>query len=561
MRRTYDSMDRPLGLVVTSGSETVVSLTYVYGADGRVEREVDDVTGVTTAYVYDDSGRPVKETRSGSDARVIAYTYDEVGNRVRTVDSVDGATTFVYDDADRLLSRTSPSGTTTFTYDAAGRMLSADGPDGTTLYGWTDDGRLGIVSQTPPTGPTTVTAYSYDADGLLVATVVDGVETRYLYDRSQSLPVLLESSRPDGTVIGRATVGPKLIAWTEGTAPRFIHGDVRGSVRALTDAAGTVSGTRTYSMDGEITDETGITTPFGYTGEPHENGRVYLRQRWMMPSTTRMMSPDPFAGIQAQPDSFNPYAYAYGDPVNLADPSGLNPSVSEQLMVNFMIASMILAVFTGTIGKMVAGSSVKWSGTTYDLGREFGAFNVGFGLNLLTAENEGHRTDGRFLIFKIGMSYDPTKDYQANPNLLRGKDGGWNYTQPSAIAFALISVGLEALRFGLIDFSTGKTDVVAPSSLGRPYGVNPQVLSGPYANAGASLNLGSMLGGVLKSLGYPSNQFGVNFFIQGFGLGGSFNELLDTGFSTAGASFSAGFAGGFSFGITPPSKKSMPIAK
>ncbi len=77
---------------------------------------------------------------------------------------------------------------------------------------------------------------------------------------------------------------------------------------------------------------------------------------------------------------------------------------------------------------------------------------------------------------------------------------------------------------------------------------------------GGSINLGSLLGGVLKSLGYSSNQFGVNFFIQGFGLGGSFNELLDTGFSTSGAGVSAGFAGGFAFGITPPSKKYMPAS-
>jgi hypothetical protein len=278
------------------------------------------------------------------------------------------------------------------------------------------------------------------------------------------------------------------------------------------------------------------------------------------------MSPDPFPGIQAQPDSFNPYAYAYGDPVNLADPSGLNPSLAQQLVVNFMIASMIAAVFTGAIGKMVAGKTVEWSGDTYDLGLEFGALDVGFGLHLLTAENEGRRTDGRFLIFKAGVSVDPTEDYQANPNLLRGKDGGWNYTQPSAIAFALLSVGLEALRFGPLDFAMGNTDVVTPSALGRPYGVNPQAASGPYASMGASINLGSLLGGVLKSLGYSSNQFGVNFFIQGFGLGGSFGgfsdakKFLDTGFSTAGASVSAGISGGFAFGITPPSKKYMPIS-
>ena len=556
-RRTYDSMNRPTALKVTSGSTTVMSLTYSYGADGRIQRQVDEVTGLRTDYAYDDSGRPVQETRSGPEQRVIIYEYDEAGNRVRTLDSVGGETTFTYDDHHRLLSQIDQSGTTSFNYDASGRVLAVNGPDGSTLYGWTDDGRLGIVSQEPVAGPPTVTNYTYDADGLMVAAAVDGVETRYLYDRSQALPVLLESSQADGTVIGRATLGPELISWTEGSAPRFVHGDVRGSVRSLTDAAGAVAGTRTYSMDGEITSETGVATPFGYAGEPHESGRVYLRQRWMMPSTTRFLSPDPFAGIQAQPDSFNPYAYAYGDPINLEDPSGLNPSLAQQLVVNFMVASMIAAVFTGTIGKLVGGSSVTWTGDTYDLGFEFGALDVGFALHLLTAENEGHRTEGRFLIFKAGVSVDPTEDYQANPNLLRGQDGGWNYTSPSAVAFALLSVGLEALRFGPIDFAKGDTDVVAPGALGRPYGVNPQAVSGPYASAGASINLGSLVGGVLRSLGYENNEFGVNFFVQGFGLGGSFINLVDTGFSTDGAGVSAGIDGGFAFGITPPAKRYM----
>ena len=137
---------------------------------------------------------------------------------------------------------------------------------------------------------------------------------------------------------------------------------------------------------------------------------------------------------------------------------------------------------------------------------------------------------------------------------------GWSRV-PGRAAWTARSPIAEALRrcgLGLLDFAKGDTDVAAPSVLGRPYGVNPQAVSGAY-QTGGSINLGTMLGGVLKSLGYLSNQFGVSFFIQGFGLGGSLNELLDAGFSTAGAGVSVGLAGGFAFGITPPLKKYMPI--
>jgi RHS repeat-associated protein len=57
-------------------------------------------------------------------------------------------------------------------------------------------------------------------------------------------------------------------------------------------------------------------------------GTDYADQRYYAPGSGRFMSPDPL-GLNAaklqNPGSWNRYAYAYGDPINLVDPTGRTP--------------------------------------------------------------------------------------------------------------------------------------------------------------------------------------------------------------------------------------------
>lgn len=64
--------------------------------------------------------------------------------------------------------------------------------------------------------------------------------------------------------------------------------------------------------------------PFGYTGQQQdaESGLIYLRARYMDPTTGRFMSRDTFAGYASRPQSQNRYGYGEGNPVNRTDPSG-----------------------------------------------------------------------------------------------------------------------------------------------------------------------------------------------------------------------------------------------
>ncbi|MBK8139223.1 MAG: RHS repeat-associated core domain-containing protein [Chloroflexi bacterium] len=74
-----------------------------------------------------------------------------------------------------------------------------------------------------------------------------------------------------------------------------------------------------------------------FTGEPIDsNGLVYLRSRYYDPDSGSFLSLDPSEGDITIPMSLNGYAYAYGNPLNSTDPSGmvvcsdLKPTVAQR---------------------------------------------------------------------------------------------------------------------------------------------------------------------------------------------------------------------------------------
>ena len=63
----------------------------------------------------------------------------------------------------------------------------------------------------------------------------------------------------------------------------------------------------------------------GFTGqdEMEETGIYLLGVRAYDPETGRFLQPDPLVARPTDPQSFNRYAYAAGNPLALLDPSGL----------------------------------------------------------------------------------------------------------------------------------------------------------------------------------------------------------------------------------------------
>ncbi len=105
----------------------------------------------------------------------------------------------------------------------------------------------------------------------------------------------------------------------------FYGYDGAGSVRKLTNSAGTVTDEYEYDAYGNSFTKQG-TTPnnYLYRGEQFDPdlGLYYLRARYYNPGTGRFMSRDPYDGNKILPISQHKYLYAAGDAVNRIDPRG-----------------------------------------------------------------------------------------------------------------------------------------------------------------------------------------------------------------------------------------------
>jgi RHS repeat-associated protein len=102
----------------------------------------------------------------------------------------------------------------------------------------------------------------------------------------------------------------------------YLHADLVGSVRLLTDAEGDDVGAAVFDPYGRVASRTGIASAFGYSGNwtDPDTGFVYLRARDYDPKTGQFIQVDP-----AVDNTRQPYAYAGNNPLQLTDPTGFVP--------------------------------------------------------------------------------------------------------------------------------------------------------------------------------------------------------------------------------------------
>ena len=214
--------------------------------------------------------------------------------------------------------------------------------------------------------------FRYDASGRLVRKDLNGSRQAYFLWQGDNLLAELDSTATGKVAEYSYYPGlDNLHAVIVGTTPYFAHADGMGNVIALTDSA-TQNVQRSYTYDawGQLVGGTDG-KPFTNADRARFKGALwfgpqadvyYMRARWYEPKAGRFLSEDP-AGLAG---GVNSYAYAFDDPVNWSDPTGLCPVSLYNWNTGQYIGPGIDAdpgtVMEGTDGNLyVCGKDGAWS--------------------------------------------------------------------------------------------------------------------------------------------------------------------------------------------------------
>jgi RHS repeat-associated protein len=331
---TYDPLNRITGLTAQASPDS--GYLYQGGPTGNLIQGTE-LNGRSVTWNFDGIYRLTGESVSNDPANKngsVSYNLDPVGNRSSETSSLAGLDpgSFTYNADDELAVET---------YDNNGNTTGSGGK------AFAYDSQNHLISMT--NGSTTAT-FVYDGDGNRVAKTVGGVTTRYLVDdlNPTGYPQVVEEL-VGGAVTRQYTYGLERISenqlisnvWTQS----FYGYDGGGTVRQLTNSAGTVTDTYEYDAYGNHWTVEGSTpNNMLYQGEEWDPdlGLVHLRARYMNPLTGRFVSMDPKDGILTDPKTLHKYLYANGDPVDLKDPTGRAAAIGYALPIRLIQIPAIL---------------------------------------------------------------------------------------------------------------------------------------------------------------------------------------------------------------------------
>ena len=316
--------------LVSSITQPGCNCGYGYDDNGNIASAT--LNGKWTGYTYDELGQLIQvndhsDTRSGENGTTWKYTYDLGGNilkkeRFAYADTTNPleTVTYTYGDANWRDKLTAVNGST-IRYDAIGNPLS----DGTWTYTWQNGRQLQKMQKAGVTAE-----FVYNADGLRVQKMVNGVATKYTLHGKNI--VHMTSGADELHFFYDAQNKPAVVIFN-GIAYAYLY-DLQGDVIGLVDNNGTQMVSYTYDAWGKMLSKTGTLAstlgtiqPFRYRGYAldEETELYYNQSRFYNPSIARFITADTTGVLTASLKSLtekNLFAYCDNNPVMRKDIDG-----------------------------------------------------------------------------------------------------------------------------------------------------------------------------------------------------------------------------------------------
>ena len=245
-----------------------------------------------------------------SKIRVYVTHAPELYSYVTEIEAYQSTATYGYDAAGNVIN----DGLHTYTYDAENRVVSVDG---------------GVTAQ-----------YQYDHQNRRYKKTIGSTVTHYIWQGSQVIAehdgttgyttnptYQVNSARVDYIYAGSRMISSRERASSGGAWITKYYLSDRLSTRLVLDTSGNVLGRQAHLPFGEDLGESGTQEKHHFTSYERdgEAGPDYAVNRQYAQSIGRFSRPDPLSstGKKESPQTWNRYAYATSDPINMKDPLGL----------------------------------------------------------------------------------------------------------------------------------------------------------------------------------------------------------------------------------------------